>query len=341
MSSWSRWIYSASALLFGVLLLSKLPLGFDFQTRMKKENERGVEVQEKYQYKQGNGHLTNRSLNKLWKRCDQRPTKMKFQLIGGTCQQSHQFQDDNFNCKDYVPIIYPVDITFNEGKLKSYGGKGGKGGKGRLYNNLFPKVFKAKHSFDVITVGNNQLFPSDTKVTITGGKSGVIYQEFSFHTSCSKNLFIGNTFGILKVIGFTNGYQGSVKGSVEEKSSIPSLPPIPTTSAFPSLMPSNTPSCPNLLKGKIGRSNKSASSLMIQSISKLSTCIQKAHEKSYIGFNVLTQHSSRTRKCVFFNRSHLLPIEHIKQLRSAKDYQRKDNTVSYVMPLSDTCEYIV
>ena len=345
MYNYSGWLYSVFVLLTGMLLISKLPLEVYFQTKG------GAEFQEKKEHKQEKIHDINRFALAAFsvgspasphkgERCDQRPTEIKFRLIGGTCQQSHHLQYQHFYCKDYKPIIYPVDITFDAGKLNRYGGKGGKGGKKKLYSNLFPKTFIAKSSFDLITVGNYHLFPSDIKVTIAGKESGVKYQAFSFHTSCSKNLFIGDTFGALKVVGFTNEYQGTI-GHVEEQSLIPSLSFIPTTSAFPTFTPSNTPLCPNLLIGEIGSSKKSDSFLIIQSMTELSTCIQRAHEKEFIGFNILKQYSNQTRKCVFFNRSHLLPIKYIQKLPSVKNYQREEATISYIMPLSDTCEYIV
>ena len=257
MYNYSGWLYSVFVLLTGMLLISKLPLEVYFQTKG------GAEFQEKKQHKQEKIHDINRFALAAFpvgspasphkgERCDQRPTEIKFRLIGGTCQQSHHLQYQHFYCKDYKPIIYPVDITFDAGKLNRYGGKGG---KRKLYSNLFLKPFIAKNSFDLITVGNYHLFPSDIRVTIAGKESGVKYQAFSFHTSCSKNLFIGDTFGALKVVGFTNGYQGTI-GHVEEQSLIPSLSFIPTTSVFPTFTPSNTPLCPNLLIGEIGSSKK-------------------------------------------------------------------------------------
>jgi len=119
--------------------------------------------------------------------CQERPMYIKIQMIGGSCQDSKNSQENKSSCTGGE--VFSSNIVFKE--------------KGT--STTIPFVFDSDPNDvktqgflqvgDIITVGNGERFSSDTTATLEG-------LEVSFHSSCSSNLFLGDQFGPLRVVGW-------------------------------------------------------------------------------------------------------------------------------------------
>ena len=124
--------------------------------------------------------------------CEERATQMQFKITGRTCDESQNTQSDKFFCSDSTsPISFPAYVTLSA--------------KGDVY---FSGMVDQG---EIITASNGgDRFAADTDVVVKSSPSGSTFQSFTFHSSCSRNLFIGDSFGSIQLTSFTNNDQGTV-----------------------------------------------------------------------------------------------------------------------------------
>ena len=126
---------------------------------------------------------------------------MVFEIDYRTCSESQNSQSDSyhskkkpaFTCDDNSPIpSHPwVVITSSDAKEEYFRGYAELG--------------------DKIQIASDKRMSSETTVGIYYNVDETYAaQSFTFHSSCSQNLFLGDTFGALKLVGFTNRQQGEI-----------------------------------------------------------------------------------------------------------------------------------
>jgi len=127
--------------------------------------------------------------------CEQRPYKFVFKYTGHACAQSSNFQPDKFTCTG-KSIIADANrkgayLVFSE--------------KEKNNNNagivLFQGWVKTGNKFEFDNGGDK--FPADMDVNIySGDDKKFLLQSVRFHSSCSQNLFINDSFGAVELFGF-------------------------------------------------------------------------------------------------------------------------------------------
>eukprot|EP00557_Chaetoceros_sp_GSL56_P001182 CAMPEP_0176488648 /NCGR_PEP_ID=MMETSP0200_2-20121128/6830_1 /TAXON_ID=947934 /ORGANISM="Chaetoceros sp., Strain GSL56" /LENGTH=748 /DNA_ID=CAMNT_0017885663 /DNA_START=576 /DNA_END=2822 /DNA_ORIENTATION=+ len=119
--------------------------------------------------------------------CTFRPFYFDFLLNGGICAESVNEQDSSkFTCMDHRDISSFTQVFIVvEGKKKT------------------------KHYFsgtvsrnEVFTIGIGSKIDSDLRVSIYSQLGGILIQTLQFHSSCSKSLSLGDTFGAITIAGF-------------------------------------------------------------------------------------------------------------------------------------------
>jgi hypothetical protein len=131
--------------------------------------------------------------------CTFRPFYFDFFLNGGTCAESVNEQDPSrFSCRDHQDIS-----TFSQVYVVVKG------------------VKKRKHYFsgmvsrnERFTIGYGNRIDSDLRVSIYSHPGGILMQKLQFHSSCSKGLSIGDTFGAVTIAGFRDKSHDVVMGNV-------------------------------------------------------------------------------------------------------------------------------
>jgi len=109
--------------------------------------------------------------------------------------------DDNyssyFSCRDFCEFTSPSTVIITD--IDGY-----------------EEYFRGDVKFgDVITIKSSSgELDSNTMVRIKDQQRDRTAQEFTFHSSCSKPLFTGDTFGALRLIGWKNYSQGTVRYDV-------------------------------------------------------------------------------------------------------------------------------
>lgn len=167
--------------------------------------------------------------------CPSRPSKFEFQYLGSECKDSSNAQEGKFTCGSESKnpagstLISQISrrgahIRFTDKDGKVYFDTWVKTGERFRFNN---KGYK---------------FPSDMSVDIyTGSDLAFKLQSMKLHTSCSKNLYLGDVFGAVKLVGL---YYIDVTENLlcdfktEAPSSKPTLSPSNAPSPKPSLKPS-------------------------------------------------------------------------------------------------------
>jgi len=130
--------------------------------------------------------------------CESRATKFFFQYTGGSCSKSKHSQGSKASCSgnQKVSTYDGAHVTFTSA---SSGNKKKDSKKKEVYFSGW--VLKG----DVAIVDNGGgKFPADMEIHIYESISGSEIQTVAFHSSCSKNLFLGDVFGAMKVVGFEN-----------------------------------------------------------------------------------------------------------------------------------------
>jgi len=126
--------------------------------------------------------------------CQGKVTKMVLEYIGGDCSQTSNFQEGKASCSCGDPGE-PVEIAF--------------GGKEAAKYLATPSAGINKGTSFTVTFmdGDNITFKADTRFNMTGPNGT---QSLKIHTSCSKDLNVGDIFGSVKLIELTTTEGGTV-----------------------------------------------------------------------------------------------------------------------------------
>merc|ERR1712038_1678352 len=117
---------------------------------------------------------------------------MVFKATGGDCEATTQNQEGKFECTDKSHISYPATIVMKSEK------RGDEYYRGTVYEGDVMEAYNDGDEFD-----------ADMTVEIYSGSH--VKQEMTIHSSCSKKLFVGDVFGGVKLLSFTNEDQGTVE----------------------------------------------------------------------------------------------------------------------------------
>jgi len=172
--------------------------------------------------------------------CEDRPTKMDFKFLGGTCEDSKHEQPEKVTCVDNGVIGYPAHVI-----MKPSGNKGGKGKDGEGSEVYFNATVHNQN--EIMNIGNGEEVTADMDVEVYNydqEKKLVLVQKITYHSSCSGNLSIGDIFGSVKLVGFTNKDQGKVKGcfgNTHAPTPIPTFKPTPIPTFKPTPIPTFKP----------------------------------------------------------------------------------------------------
>lgn len=171
--------------------------------------------------------------------CEERPAKFEFQYLGTKCSDSKNEQGEKFTCgnearrKSDGKIL--ISLPTRSGAYIKFIGK-----DGVVY---FKNWVRTGKTFRFHNKGNK--FPSDMNVEIySGGDESFKLQSIRFHSSCSKNLSLGDVFGAVKLVGLYYKDQKNIvcKFTTNEPSAAPSAAPSLSPSQKPSVSPSKRPS---------------------------------------------------------------------------------------------------
>jgi hypothetical protein len=128
--------------------------------------------------------------------CTQRASSLGFRFNAGNCTQSSNTQEaGKFECND---ILAPA----TDGPFRIV-----------ISNSEQTWDFLVNPADEFVLTATDGSFASQTDWDLYEGSKMI--QTGTFHTSCSQNLFIGDRYGNLEVISFTNGEQGTVESNNE------------------------------------------------------------------------------------------------------------------------------
>lgn len=186
--------------------------------------------------------------------CDERPSTFVFQLTGSTCSSSLNDQGEKFTCDEN--ISYDNMMNRNGVYIRIVGGKNKKNNKKQNSKDSSNPVYFNKwvSMGDSLSFSNNgSKFPADMQFELyTNSQMKVLLQSMNIHTSCSKNLYLGDKFGSLKLVGlrYENGddFDCEVLEPTMAPSQKPSISPSHAPSNHPSVNPTKTPSTPPSVK---------------------------------------------------------------------------------------------
>ena len=168
--------------------------------------------------------------------CTERATEMKFEVTGNRCEMSVNTQDYKFSCEDDSAnsMKFPLRVVMKSIKSPD-----------EVY---FLGTVWVKG--EIITISNKgDKFDADMSVELLNISGKKLYQSVSYHSSCSKDLRLGDSFGAVRLVSFTNS-QGTFECPLPGPTSEPIAPcpsekPSSVPSGFPSYLPtmsSNSPS---------------------------------------------------------------------------------------------------
>ncbi len=171
--------------------------------------------------------------------CTERPSSFEFQFLGTRCNQTNNRQDGKFKCLSEKKRSNGSAFISDSGRKGAYIRFIGKYGK-VYFGNWVKKGDTFKFN------NKNYKFPSDMTVEIfSGGDKAFLLQSISLHTSCSKNLYLGDIFGAVRLVGlyYSNRKNLICEVKKEDENPPPPLPKyIPVPSDAPSVAPSVAPS---------------------------------------------------------------------------------------------------
>ena len=133
--------------------------------------------------------------------CTGRPSQMGMLLRGGFCNQSDNVQPDKFFCTDHGKGPPPqgsqesVYVVVTDAK-----------GKGRTY---FQGVVREGTVFSLEDGGLDLEADSTLKIYSDSTRNELL-QNLTFHSSCSQNLRLKDTFGAVQLVQWFNEEQGNV-----------------------------------------------------------------------------------------------------------------------------------
>jgi len=122
-------------------------------------------------------------------KCSSRPQYFDFKLTGAQCDSSNNsLLEKHFKCTDYGEIrkhsnLY-IEVTSVKKNKKYFGG-------------VVPVD-------GIFRIGNGYDLASDLRVVLYTENRKIALQEFFFHSSCSKDIYLGDIFGGLMLYGFDN-----------------------------------------------------------------------------------------------------------------------------------------
>lgn len=126
--------------------------------------------------------------------CTAMPTRLKIMLTGNACKSGSNSQGAAYTCTDGgMPITFPLNLRIMENNVP-----------------IFDDVIPNKDS--ELVVGNGvSATPVDMNVMIMDAAKANTLQTVTFKTDCVTPLYIGDEFGALKLVEFTNS-QGTAGG---------------------------------------------------------------------------------------------------------------------------------
>ena len=128
--------------------------------------------------------------------CEVRPDKFFFKLTGGSCSESVNDQGYKFFCDE------TGSYNDTQGKYLEFTDTYG--------YEIYYKGFAFPDQV-VTLVPESGRFPADMRIRVyTAANKKFILQDIQYHSSCSKNLFNGNSFGAVTLVGFKS-YAQDVK----------------------------------------------------------------------------------------------------------------------------------
>ncbi len=136
--------------------------------------------------------------------CKKRSTALGFRFNAGNCSQESNMQDSGkYECIDVGTgpdgLPGPFQYQFNSG--------------GGVYKTI---LVSDGDEFEVLASEDGRSdFASQTDWELYDETGTTLLQTGTFHTSCSQNLFIGDKYGNLEVVSFTNSEQGFVTANNE------------------------------------------------------------------------------------------------------------------------------
>jgi hypothetical protein len=135
--------------------------------------------------------------------CEKRPTALGFRFHAGVCADSSHSQDPGkFDCEpaNGVSGQGPFEIRFSDKDGADYV--------------TFNDVNEGDEFEVTAAMSGRSEFNSETFFDVYD-VTGALVQSVRFHSSCSQNLFIGDRYGDLEVVSFTNSEQGFVTANNE------------------------------------------------------------------------------------------------------------------------------
>ncbi len=192
-------------------------------------------------------------------KCLKRPTVFEFQFIGTECRDSTNLQNGKFKCNfeaktiakceasrlvnrnplsSETPIFTSTSLISKESRVGAHIRFIGK--NDITYFDTWVQIGK---TFRLNNQGSK--FPSDMYVDIfSGSDREFMLQSTQFHTSCSKDLFLGDVFGAVKLVGlyYKDGVDSSCNFVTNEPTMNPSFAPTSSPTHVPSLSTSQEPS---------------------------------------------------------------------------------------------------
>eukprot|EP00588_Corethron_pennatum_P011318 CAMPEP_0194266394 /NCGR_PEP_ID=MMETSP0169-20130528/1313_1 /TAXON_ID=218684 /ORGANISM="Corethron pennatum, Strain L29A3" /LENGTH=458 /DNA_ID=CAMNT_0039007065 /DNA_START=197 /DNA_END=1573 /DNA_ORIENTATION=- len=138
--------------------------------------------------------------------CESRATKFFFQYTGGSCSKSNHLQGSKASCSGNQDIS-----TYDAAHVVFTSASSGNKKKESKNKEVYFSGWVLKGDIAIVDNGGEK-FPADMEIHIYESISGSEIQTVAFHSSCSKNLFLGDVFGAMKIIGFENK-EGTTKCS--------------------------------------------------------------------------------------------------------------------------------
>jgi len=125
--------------------------------------------------------------------CEVRPDQFFFKLTGGSCSESVNDQASKFYCNE----MGTYDDTM--GKYLEFTDTSG--------YEVYYSGFTAPNQVVTLVPASGR-FPADMKIRVyTAANKLYKLQDIQYHSSCSKNLYNGDSFGAVTLVGFKSYYQ--------------------------------------------------------------------------------------------------------------------------------------
>mmetsp|Transcript_429 Transcript_429/g.679 ORF Transcript_429/g.679 Transcript_429/m.679 type:complete len:522 (-) Transcript_429:169-1734(-) len=163
-----------------------------------------------------------------------RPTQMDFQYIPGPCSaaDNDQKSSDKYSCKDFGVVQSPACVKiFPKEKrrlMEETNNSRSRQIQEAEFSSINPYFFDKVPELGEINVNPGQKFSADTVIEIYDETCTKIVQRTEFHSSSSFDLFVGDGYGSLSLVGVANEEQGNISGCKKTKAPTKAPTPVPT-----------------------------------------------------------------------------------------------------------------